>query len=216
MSIFSQSQKEVQQLHSLYDKSIGLNNTDLSYGKIYKEKYRTKTSHQYYKLDAFVLGNVNYQNHNFYDVYLKYDLADDQLICSIKHNKSSVAIVLEQDLVSSFTINTKQFKKTALGYLEELYSNANLTFLKKYKKEKKKKLNDSFLYYKFISKPIYYVKFNNNYFEINKRKDLLKALPNYSKLIKNFYRQNNTLKKKNLNMFYISLAKEINNKMNNK
>ena len=95
MSIYSQVSNETKAAYNLYDEIIGLENTALSYGKYYSEKYRTlDNNHQY-----FVKGNVTYQNKTFYNVYLKYNTSEDLLIVI---NKNQIA--LENALVSNFEL----------------------------------------------------------------------------------------------------------------
>ncbi len=213
MSIYSQVSNETKAAYNLYDEIIGLENTALSYGKYYSEKYRTlDNNHQYFVKNDFVKGNVTYQNKTFYNVYLKYNTSEDLLIVK---NKNQIA--LENALVSNFKLYEKDFINTeTLGYLEVIYKNEQFNFFKKNKKNKRKKLNESFVYYKFLDKNTYYLKIDVNYYEVENKKDVINHFPELKKLISNTYKTNKKLYKTNTDSFYKLLGNVISKHIKNK
>ena len=213
ISIFSQHQPQSQKLFTLFDKTIGLENTDLSYGKLYTEKFRTLgENHHFLNTNQFKKGKVTYQNQTFYAVSLKYDTADDQLIVNIDGHFKNKSIILEKAYVSSFSIFKKTFfKSSSYGYLEILQKNDQIIFYKKNKKNKKKKLNEDFVYYKFIDKNTYFISYKNQLHKIDSKKDILKILPNQKKEISLFYKNNKKLRKQDRDTFFSLLCKKISN-----
>ena len=67
LPIFSQHKPESQKLFTLFDQTVGIKNTDLSYGTLFIDKYRKLDgNHQFLNEDDFKKGTVNYQNQIFY------------------------------------------------------------------------------------------------------------------------------------------------------
>lgn len=234
MQLFSQNSKETKAIYTLFDQTIHLSNTSLSYGKLYQEQYRTlNDNHQYLSSREFTKGNVTYQNQTFYEVDLKYDISEDFLIVHIEEK----SIVLEKAMVTTFTLlkktlehiekseNTEvtNYKYTEknfinnikLGYLEFLYGDEQLAFYKKNKKNRRKKLNESFVYYKYLENPIYYLEIGNEFYEVKNKKDLIKYFPKYKKLINNTYKTHRKLAQNQKDNFYPLLGKTISNAIKN-
>lgn len=207
------AQDKSQNLYKAFDKIVGLKNTDLSYGKLYFEKYRTLDgNHQYFKKNEFIAGEVKYQNQQFYDILLKYDLAEDELIVYIPSDFESRSIVLEKANLEYFIIDNITFiNSKEEGLLEVLFSSKKLNLFKKNIKTKKKKLNESYVYYKFIGKNYYLIQKNDNYYPIKNKKDFYKIFPTQKKMINSFYKSNKAIQKNNLDEFYLLLATKLSN-----
>ena len=211
LSLFSQHQPANQKLFTLFDQTIGIQNTDLSYGTLYLDKYRvTKENHPFLDENKFQKGKVNYQLQTYYEVLLKYELVDDQLILNFSNNYENRSIILEKGMLSSFSIGSKNFiKDTTLGYLEVLHASKAISILKKNQKNKKKKLNEAYVYYKFLPEHSYYLNFKGKLHPINKKKDLLKILPNQKELINSIYKSQKKLLKQNTDTFYALLSQKV-------
>lgn len=215
---FAQDQSEIKHLYKTFDSIVGLKNTDLSYGKSYVEKYRSlEDSHQYFVKDEFIKGTVTYQHQPFYDVYLKYNLVEDELIVNIPSDFENRSFVLEKRLLENFSLlNSNFINDTEYGVLEVLFSSENLSFYKKNTKSKKKQLNKSFLYYTFIDENFYFLKKDQILYPIKKKRDFSKLFPNQKNLISSFYKTNKLLKESNLDEFYTLLTTKIQNTIINK
>lgn len=212
------AQNNAKSLHKAFDEVVGLKNTDLSYGTLFAEKYRTlDDNHQYFQKNEFVKGEVTYQNQTFYDVLIKYDLHEDRLIVNLPSTFENRSILLEKFLSEAFKLqNSSFFNLKEHGFHELLFSSKEVTLYKKWTKLKKKKLNKSFVYFKFIEKNLYFLVKNASYQQIKNKKDFIQLFPNQKKMISSFYTSNRILKKKNLDEFYLLLSKEISsNSINN-
>jgi hypothetical protein len=212
------SQNNIKNLYNAFDEVVGVKNTDLSYGKLFYEKYRTlEDNNQYYQKNEFVKGTVSYQNQIFYDVFLKYDVAEDNLIINLPSTFENRTIVLENFYLSEFIIQNSRFLNLQKqGFHELLFSSEKLTLFKKWVKLKQKKLNKSFVYYQFIEKNFYSILVNDNYFEVSNKKDFIKIFPNQKILILSFYKSNKVLEKENLDAFYLQLSEKISSNFINK
>ena len=212
---YGQENEKTKLIYKAFDQIVGLKNTDLGYGKIYVEKFRVLEGFdQYFFQNDFIKGDVTYQNQTFYDALLKYDLDEDELIVNIPSTFESKTILLEKAQVKRFTIHQKNFINTEEGFLEIIHSSDSFSFFKKNTKEKKKKLDKSFLYYKFIEKDFYLLKKENSFYEIKNKKDIYKLFPGNKKEIISFYKTNKGLQKSNLDRFYKLLCQQISKKSN--
>jgi len=214
---FSQSSDSNKAYYTAFDKILGLKNTDLSHGVLFKEKYRTlKNNHHYFRTDRFAMGNVTYQHTVFFDVYLKYDLAEDNLIVKIPGEFEAFSVVLEKHLVEQFSIGDHQFIHIKdYGFHEVLFSGASMSVYKKYTKSKKKKLDKTSIYYTFQDNHSYLIKYKNTYFNVSRKKDLIKLFPKQKDVISSYFKVNRRMSKKNFDTFITGLVRQLSNRVNN-
>lgn len=212
------AQNNSQSLYKAFDEVVGLKNTDLSYGALYYEKYRTlEGNHPFFNTSNFVLGNVTYQNQEFFDVFIKYDIAEDQLILNLSSTFENRSIILEKSFVTGFSIANKSFVNLKeYGFCEILKKTSSIVLFKKNVKEKKKKLNTSYVYYKFLENNYYLLKYNDTYYKINNKKDFHTLFPKNKNTITTFYKVHKNLRKNNLDPFYALLALEISTNLTDK
>lgn len=213
------SQNRIIQDHSLiyasFDKTVGTLNTKLSYGVLFEEKYRkvTKNNHNFFLSDMFQKGNVRYQNEDFFDIEIKYDITNDILITRITNEQQKLSIILEKNLVKSFQISNFNFVNTfpqEYGYLEEVATFDNFSILKKHSKIVEKKTNKSFIHHTFKKEVSqYYLLYNKNFFPIKSKKDFFKIFPKQKKLIHTFFNKNSSMKKHNYKIFATKLMKQL-------
>tara|TARA_R110001592_G_scaffold162264_11_gene395390 strand:+ start:561 stop:1256 length:696 start_codon:yes stop_codon:yes gene_type:complete len=215
---FAQDNSEIKNLYKTFDSIVGIKNTDLSYGKTYTEKYRfSEDSHPYFVKNEFTKGTVTYQNQTFYDVYVKYNLVEDELIVNLPSDFENRSFVLEKLLLENFSLQNSLFiNDTEYGLLELLFTSENISLYKKNTKSKRKQLNKTFLYYKFIDEHFYLLKKDTIMYPIKTKRDFSKLFPNQKKEISAFYKSNKTLKESNLDEFYKLLTTKIQNNIINK
>tara|TARA_R100000789_G_C2981141_1_gene143496 strand:+ start:53 stop:736 length:684 start_codon:yes stop_codon:yes gene_type:complete len=210
------SQNNNKDLYIAFDKTIGLENTNLSYGKLFTEKYRTtQENHPYLKKNDFQTASVNYQKESFYNILLKYDVLEDELIITIPNDYGNRSLILEKAKVKGFTLDNKTFvNDITYGFLQVLYHINNTTLYKKNSKTKKKKLNKSYVYYKFIENNSYQLRINETNFEVKNKKDFIDLFPLQKKLITDFYKANRDIRKNNLDQFFLRLTTQLSKQTN--
>jgi hypothetical protein len=213
-SFISYSQTNYKPLYKKFDEIVGLSNTNLSYGILYTEKYNSlKDNHHYFKTKKFKVGNVRYQKEDFFDIYLKYDLNDDNLIVNISNELKTFSIVLEKNLIDFFSIDNHQFINIKnYGFNEMLFSSKNISIYKKHATIKKKRLN-KYLSYEFTDNNSYLLYYNKSYFKVNKKKDFIKIFSNKKKFITSYFKTNKPMQKKNFDVFITQFIQQLSHKI---
>lgn len=220
-SLHSQSKDDIL-IYNWFDKVTGKENLDINNGTLNNNPYKTiGYESMYYNNDDYQSGTLNYENQIYFDVYLKYDLYNDQLIINPSGLNKKIGINLNSSKVASFTIEGKHFvkidKKDSLkpevptGYYEEIKIAPDFIFYIKHHKEIRKKISDNGVYYNFTSNNLFFIKYLNKISKIERKKDILKLFPEQKKQINEFYLMNREIKKSNLNQFMENLIKSISN-----
>ncbi len=220
-SLHSQSKDDIL-IYNWFDKVTGKENLDINNGTLNNNPYKTiGYESMYYNNDDYQSGTLNYENQIYFDVYLKYDLYNDQLIINPSGLNKKIGINLNSSKVASFTIGGKHFvkidKKDSLkpevptGYYEEIKIAPDFIFYIKHHKEIRKKISDNGVYYNFTSNNLFFIKYLNKISKIERKKDILKLFPEQKKQINEFYLMNREIKKSNLNQFMENLIKSISN-----
>lgn len=174
-----------------FDNIIGIENTGLSNGLVYKEKYRSRNEkHKFFLSSKFLIGNINYENEHYFGIAIKYDLYEDEILVKVNND-----IQLSKDKISSFQINEHQFIKinddiskkiNQEDFYEILLNSPLFKVYIKHKKKKVERIGDKSTYYEFLDDNEYHLFYENNYHTINKRKDLIKIFPEYQNEINKY------------------------------
>lgn len=207
--LFSQDLKSIYNEH---DHFVNLKNTDLSYGTLFVEKIKKiNGNHNYFLSEKFIKSDITYRNQKYYDINLKYDLIEDNLIVAIPDPKKNYTIILEKKMIDSFKVNNFSFIRTKeYGFLEEFFIDKKYTIYKKHsKKTDQRKLERNFFHYTFKKKEQYVFYYNNTYILVESQKDLIHYFPDKSNEIKSFYKREKELRKKKPDEFFIKLSKLI-------
>lgn len=198
--------------YTSFDNTIGQNNTPLSYGVIYKEKYikKIKDNHNFFLNDKFNEGSIHYRDQPFFNVQLKYDIVNDLIILKINSQDQIPSIILDKDLVRNFRINNFRFQNTPLGFLEEVVMLNNYSIYKKHKKISKENIDGTYKHYTFKSKnPQFILFYNGKYYTIKSKRDFIKIFPDQKKKIIKYYRSNRHLFKNSFKNFVIKLMNQL-------
>ena len=184
----------------------------------YNRSFNTiNNNHEYFLNSDFINGNIVYSNQPFFNVLLKYDIYNDDLIAQLPSFNSYNIIKLIQEKVSKFTINNHNFvrlsEENTTGFYEIIYEGNNLRVYKKYVKTLKKRLDKDFVYDVFKGKESYLFYYNNKYFQLKSKSSIIKVLPELKKDINSFYKNNNVLKKTNYDMFLEQLSSFLSTKI---
>tara|TARA_R110002073_G_scaffold108336_1_gene243299 strand:+ start:5661 stop:6437 length:777 start_codon:yes stop_codon:yes gene_type:complete len=226
---YSQTNSDLKDYYTWFDSVIGEGNTDLYNGTIYREQYRTeKGNHKFFLSNDYRIGDLVYNNQSYYNVYMKYDIYEDELIVKLPNQSSHLFIKLVKEKINEFsikdsgvnlTLNNHQFitnssfkennKKTSLSFYEVVTKTSSITLLKKNRKKRSDYIANSTSYSKFSENSHFAILYENNYHKISSKKNLTRLFPNFKKDISAFYRTERNLYKSNKEAFFSNLIENI-------
>jgi len=216
-----------------FDEIVGNGNLAIYNGTIFVEKFKAPANnHRFLLDDAYHLGNLIYENQPYYNIYLKYDIHEDEVIAKLDYKTNFLFIKLIKEKISYFEIESSELAifNTKLsfissnskpevisdkffGFYQVLYEFDEVVLLKKNFKKRGEKIIDNFVYSNFLNKDFFIILKDNDYYEINTKYDFKKIFPNQKKYITIFYRRNRKLLKKDKDQFYTNLVKDIRSSM---
>lgn len=227
-TFYGQAEYNEKDYYKWFDEAVGDGNTGLYNGIDYKEKYRTlNDNHKYYLSPNFQVSNVVYDMQPYYNVEMKYDIYDDQLIVKLPSQSGFNFIQLVKEKLNTFSIEKHQFVKLSMDksenqadnsffFYEELYTSDPLILYKDYNMIRNRRfVKKGFHYNIFKDRNDYYFYYKNDYFMIKSRKNVLKLFPNLTKEVNIFYKKNRGLLNSNIDMFYLNLAKNLSHLLTN-
>ncbi|MBX2828305.1 MAG: hypothetical protein KTR22_09085, partial [Flavobacteriaceae bacterium] len=145
--------------YNWYDAIVGIENTPLFNGVEYIEGYKTtRDKHKFFINQSFQSGKVVYDGQSYYDIDLKYDIYEDQLIASLENEAQQSLLQLIKSKVTVFTMGSHVFvnikdEGAAVngieGFHERLSENRLGIFYKKHRKRRVKKEDKRILYFEF-------------------------------------------------------------------
>jgi hypothetical protein len=216
--IFSQTTDAEKAVYKWFDAKVGPENTGLLDGIAYRELYKTENGdHQFYASSSFQKGDITYKGQYYFDVDMKYDIHNDEIIVRIPAQTVTPIIQLIKKNVNKFSINNSEFILLQDGFYEVLSKTKTLSLYKKHKKTSTKYYSGRFTFYRFNkSKNEYFMYLNNEYHKITKSKNsFIKVLPEYKNEINSFYKSQDDLLKANYDHFVQELISFLNNKLLN-
>ncbi|MCB0464807.1 MAG: hypothetical protein KDC78_03895 [Aequorivita sp.] len=200
---FSQNNSQ-NKIYETYDNIVGLDNTGLYNGTEFTDLFlNTDGTYRYFNGYDYTKGSVVYNGQYYVNVFLKYDLLEDNLLTHSDDNLSIFNVKLIPQFVESFSIYNHNFVRlTGLnlglpgnGYFEVAYLGNNLELYIKHTKKKIDKPLKSEIQYKFTDDNLYVLKNNGNYTIISSERALRKLLPKKKEEIHNFYKSYKTIYK---------------------
>ena len=217
-----QSRQEQSAYLSWFDKQVGLENTALYEGIVYREMYRTINDKvKFYRTAQWLNGSVVYSGQLFTNLELKYDVFEDRLLIKKLDRLGGGPMLLFKDKVTSFTIDGTEFVNISdpkidrlfNGYCELLWSN-QVRLLAKHRKKDFVRKDRSASYHEFIDRnKEYMLEIGNNHFPINKKRDLQQLFPDLKKEIDSFFQKNKRLRSRDIDAFMISLVQALENQI---
>lgn len=219
----AQTSEEV--LTKYFDQTIGSENLDINNGSVHVNEFRIlNNKHRYYPADNFETGTVTYNNQQYFDIPLKYDLYKDILVYKPK-NSDIISINLIHDRVTGFTINNKKFiyinsllfplNPIKTGYYEENLSGKDFIFYIRHHRDKREVLKGASVFNEFDDNYEYFIKRDGIFNKVSTKKDLIKLFPDQKRKINDFYSASGKLKKTNEPLFYEKLITYVNNAIEN-
>lgn len=203
------SQSNLESYYNQYDAHTNGYSTDLNNGERFEDIYLTDSESEFRFLNSkeVSIGHVNYKTQDFFQSPLKYDLIEDQLIYKNTSATNSYDVILDESLVLSFSIHGKNFVKLPIeaskfsyyknGYFETVNKSDSFAVYAKHEKFKKKRLGDKASYYTYSNKETLLLEYEDSFYEIDTKNDLIKILPEKKEAIKSFYENNNKLESQN-------------------
>ncbi len=203
-----------------FDKQVGIENTALYKGIIYKETYRTINEKvKFYNSPQWFDGHVVYSGQLFSNIQLKYDVFGDQLIVKQLDRLGGGGLLLFKDKVSEFLIDNTVFVNVLdaprgssfTGYYELLLDLENDTrLLAKHIKNDFLRKDRRSTYYEFIDLDNKYVlQHNGKYYNVDSKKELLRVYPEAKKPIDSFYQKNRRLRSRDMDAFMVALINSL-------
>ena len=222
---YAQKNNSDSQYLAFFDSIVGNENTEFFNGKRYIEKLpTTEIDFPFFKTSKFLKGSIIYDNQQFYNLDLKYDLISDQLIAKLPNNNNFFLISLINERISSFTIDNNSFvnindneKLKSLGYkgyFQLIHDGNNLDLYIKHLKTVKKKI-DKKVNYSYKENNVHLIQFDTDFYKIKSVKDIIKIFPEKKKDIRNYYNSFKSLQKSNPDLFYKNLIEFLDGRISN-
>ncbi|MDP5199232.1 hypothetical protein [Flavobacterium sp. DG2-3] len=216
--IHSQSVEKLS-LYDYFDQAVGKDNLNINNGIVHSEPFRAIAGKNRYYIEEFNVGDISFEGQIYSNVNLKYDILVDQVIYKQGGSSENLPINLISEKVDYFFIKNKKFVNLKAestkfpsvinGIYEENYIDNVSLYIKHYK-EKVKVFQSDGVYYNFIYKINYILKYNNYFYKVDSQKDIKKIFPDLKKEINSFYSTNRKLERSDKTQFMENLAKQIN------
>ena len=207
--------------YNWFDGMIGKANSGIYFGKEYVEHYRMlNDKHKFFDNPNFSVGSVVYDDQPYFDVELKYDLFEDQLLIRFTGQSVSPTLVVYKDKVSGFSINGHKFENLKFdpsndskpfGFLEVLLANDSIVLYEKHQKKIRTRMNERIQYFEFKSHNSYHLWYQDNYFQINEKRSLVSIFPNFKTELRDIENQYKSLKKENPSAYLKAVLKDLYN-----
>ncbi len=227
ISSFSQNSPKEHEYYKLFDSIIGVGNNGLYNGTPYEERFRTlNISHKYFVSSEFVKGNIVFNKQPYYNIQMKYDIYEDELIVKLPTNSGFAVIQLSKENIEKFSISGHQFIKLSqvnnstfqsnTGFYEVLHQSNLIQLFKKYNKERSEHTDEKVIYSKFKGRTYFLVAYDDKYVNIRAKRDMINLFPKQKKKINAFYHKRKSLRKSNYDSFLSQLMIEIGDFKQNK
>ncbi len=207
-----------------FDNIVGKENLGINNGTFRLPDYqfiiegRTK----YFLNQGYSKGNVHYDGQQYYDVNLKYDLYENQLIFNPQNAAPNIGCNLIHEKVDSFNLHNRKFvnvdklpsfegKSEFHGYWQEIKIGNEFFLYIHYKKTQKNVIKNDKIFYQFDLQQSFLINYNGDFQKISSQNDILKIFPSLSEEIKRYYEAHKNLETFDPPSFYANLMNQINN-----
>lgn len=217
-TIYGQQNKNETEYYNWFDENLGSENSLLFNGTRPSENTKSNDgSHKYYLSPAYIPGNIVYSDQPFFNIPLKYDIYEDEIIINLTSGTKSSIIKLIKANVQRFTLQNKQFiqledrdqKLIVNGFYEVLFESPERSLYKKHHKTKKERIVQKEVYTDFKEEDLYLMQRLGKYHTISNKNDLIKIMPEQRSTINRLYKENDKLRKSDLDAFLTKLCKNL-------
>lgn len=214
--VIGQHVQKEPEFYNWFDNQINRYNTSLFNGLEYIELYRTiNERHKFFNSSEFITGSIIYDGQFYDQVPLKYDLNVDELLFNVGYNYSYPTLILFKSKIQSFSLEGSEFvqinnsssETQMTGFYEVLMVREPITLLKKNNKKRFKRIKGRTVYYEFDYENSYFVKYQNNYYEIGSKNDVIRVWPIKKEYINEYY--NPAIRKTNEDNFWTSFFEKL-------
>jgi len=172
----------------------------------------------YYVFDEWQNGSILYEGTWYRDIPLLYDIYLDQVVVK---SPAGFPFILISERVQEFHLGGMQFVRlTAIhkndpnaGFYQKLVTGKATVYAGR-RKLLDEKLDGTTLIRKFISKDRYYLSVNNEFFEIDKQKDLFDAMKEKKATLQDYIKKQGLRFKVNREVVIIRLTELYNQSIN--
>jgi len=210
--------------YQLFDNIIGKTNTGVFNGLQYYDKFQVKgDKHQFFKHKFFIYGSLIYKGEPYFDLSIKYDLYADELLIKNLEVTNAPVTLIDKQFIQQFELNGHQFINLAFdlnehkrisGFFEVLLEHHGISVFKKYTK-KMSRIVDGEVSYEFKEQYAYYLRFNENYYQLKKTNSLVSIFPEYKVPLRNSFRQYSNLRKTDPDTYLLSIITDLNKLIKN-
>jgi len=197
------------------DKELSTGNTIFFRGKIHLNRdIPFNKSHRYLFDDTMHISEIKYENQEYYNNKIKYDIFQDIVIVNPVNQSEKLFVELDKNKVEYFTIENKKFVKLDLpkdniSFCEENLSTDNFIFYIKYIKKPTEILSDNGVTISYELRTKFIIETKKTFREVTNKKSLINIFPNLKSEINDFYKNNNKLEKENEVKFMENLMLKI-------
>lgn len=178
-----QSQKEV---YLLFDEIIGIENSALHYGTVYEEAHRVKSKRtKFFPGPEFVSGSLVFDGQSYFDLPLKYNVYDDELLMRVEQKLGGDILQLYQPSITSFMVNDHLFfnlnsPEVEPGFYELMVEKPSFSLFKKHRKSLRQSLGEKLVFYEFLEEDAsYFLHYRNKYSSITTIEALTALFPEH-------------------------------------
>lgn len=219
MAVSAQDSMENGPYYLWFDNQVGIENTGLYEGLVYKELYRTLNENtQFYLAPDFLPGSVEYDGQPYINLLLKYNVYEDQVLIKVHDRLGGNTLQLIRNKVSRFTIDNRlfinvtdaPFGSSISGFYEVSYQNTTVKLFTKHTKKLFERKDRSSLYYEFLDgKKEHVVYYMRQYHPINNKRDLIEIFPGLKDQIDDFYNRARAQRRTQPHAFMVALLTRI-------
>jgi hypothetical protein len=171
--------------------------------------------HPFFISEELTIGTVLYNNIEYTNIPLQYDVLTDQIITVLPNTNFKISLI--KDHVQSFTLLDHYFvnltnKEIVPGFYELLLNDTMKVIARRTKKSVESSYNNNIIVRRsYIPKSEFYVFNNDQYFLIRNKKSLILVFQNQKEIVNSYIRQMKTSFRKDKEKYIIELVTYCNN-----
>ncbi len=201
------------------DQQIGYSSLPYANGKLHLNYDITiaQNNHRYLGENQFVKGTIQYKGEPYFEVKLKYDIKEDEIVYLPEEDNNYIKVNLIKDHVDAFTLQTKKFKnltkelptKFTKGFYEVAWEYKGTTLYLKHSKYAIEILKNNKKEIEYFNKKEYLIFYKDSYYSFETERDFLQLFPDKKEVIKAYYEKYQKTEKNNKTDFISTLLQQL-------